>query len=59
VPVRSGGGALAGAIGLATGGWSGPAEEERLVDAVYDAARRATALLRWHPERQPSRRLSA
>jgi DNA-binding IclR family transcriptional regulator len=59
VPVRSGGGALAGAIGLATGGWSGPAEEERLVDAVYDAARRATALLRWHPEPRPSRRLSA
>jgi DNA-binding IclR family transcriptional regulator len=59
VPVRSGGGALAGAIGLATGGWSGPAEEERLVDAVDDAARRATALLRWHPEPRPSRRLSA
>jgi DNA-binding IclR family transcriptional regulator len=59
VPVRSGGGALAGAIGLATAGWSGPAEEERLVDAAYDAARRATALLRWHPEPRPSRRLSA
>jgi IclR family acetate operon transcriptional repressor len=59
VPVRSAGGALAGAIGLATGGWSGPAEEERLVDAVDDAARRATALLRWHPEPRPSRRLSA
>ena len=59
VPVRSGDGALAGAIGLATGGWSGPAEEERLVDAVYDAGRRATALLRRHPAPRPSRRLSA
>ena len=59
VPVRSGGGALAGAIGLATGGWSGPAEEERLVAAVSDAARHATALLRWHPEPRPTRRLSA
>jgi len=59
VPVRSGGGALAGAIGLATVGWSGRAEEARLVDAVYQAARRATALLRWHPEPGPSRRLSA
>jgi IclR family transcriptional regulator, acetate operon repressor len=58
VPVRSGAGALAGAIGLATGGWSGRVEEERLVDAVYDAARRATGLLHWHPEPQPSRRLS-
>jgi acetyl-CoA synthetase len=58
VPVRSGS-ALAGAIGLATRGWSGPAEEERLVEAVYDAAGRASALLRWHPEPRPSRRLSA
>jgi len=56
VPVRSGGSALAGAIGLATGGWSGPAEEEQLVDAVSDAARRVTGLLRWHPEPLPARR---
>jgi DNA-binding IclR family transcriptional regulator len=59
VPVRSGGGALAGAIGLATGGWSGRVEEEELLDSLHDAARRATALLRWHPEPRPSRRLSA
>jgi DNA-binding IclR family transcriptional regulator len=59
VPVHSGGGALAGAIGLATGGWSGPAEEKRLVAAVYDAAGRATALLRWQPEPRATRRLGA
>ena len=58
VPVRSGGGALAGAVGLATGGWTGPAEEARLTDAVFDAARRATASLGRHVVPRPSRRLS-
>jgi IclR family transcriptional regulator, acetate operon repressor len=57
-PVRSAGGGLAGGIGLATGGWSGPTEEARLVGVVRDAARRATELLRWHPEPRSSGRLS-
>jgi len=57
-PVRSAGGGLAGGVGLATGGWSGPTEEARLGGVVRDAARRATALLRWHPEPRSSGRLS-
>jgi IclR family acetate operon transcriptional repressor len=58
VPVRGAGGGLAGGIGLATGGWSGRAEEARLVAAVRDAARRATELLHWHPGPPSSGRLS-
>ena len=58
VPVRSATGGLAGGIGLATGGWSGRSEEARLVGAVRDAARRASELLRWHPESRSSGRLS-
>jgi len=58
VPVRRASGGLAGGIGLATGGWSGRSEEARLVGAVRDAARRASELLRWHPESRSSGRLS-
>jgi len=58
VPVPSGDGALAGAIGLATGGWSDSAEEAQLADAVFEAARRATASLGRHVAARPSRRLS-
>ena len=58
VPVRSSGGGLAGAIGLASSGWSSRAEEAQLVGAVRHAARRATEILRWHPEPRSSGRLS-